>query len=159
MTVDMTSYRPDGAKPPQPGKPLPGDFAARSFCKYYLSVFRSQYVSSDGRTSRRDFWCYLFWQMLLGLLLAFFHISGTAYFPAGASIVTAVSVLLGLIMGLPLIFLCIRRIHDIGISGWWLNFCLVGLWIVPLIMCLLPGQAGENKYGIDPRLAVRGEKA
>jgi len=46
----------------------------------------------------------------------------------------------------PTIAVAIRRMHDVGRSGWW---SIVP--IVSLVLSLKPGQIGENKYGRDPR--------
>lgn len=49
--------------------------------------------------------------------------------------------------------LAVRRIHDIGLCGWWLLIGLVpslGL-IVVFIFTLIAGHAGDNKFGPDPR--------
>jgi uncharacterized membrane protein YhaH (DUF805 family) len=48
-----------------------------------------------------------------------------------------------------------RRLHDMGQSGHWLWLTLVGLGIVPLIMCIMDGQAFDNQWGPDPKAAER----
>jgi uncharacterized membrane protein YhaH (DUF805 family) len=51
---------------------------------------------------------------------------------------------------IPLLSQQIRRLHDIGVSGWWV---LIGLFVpyigafILLIMSLLPSQPHPNKYG------------
>ena len=54
---------------------------------------------------------------------------------------------------IPSIGVSIRRLHDIGRTGWWILIALVpvigGLWY--LIECgFLPGTPGPNNYGADP---------
>lgn len=46
----------------------------------------------------------------------------------------------------------VRRIHDIGLSGWWMLITLVPFigGIVVFIFTLIKGNAGDNKYGPDP---------
>ena len=58
---------------------------------------------------------------------------------------------IGLIV--PTIVLIVRRLHDIGMSGWLLLILLIPY--VGLILLagtsLLPGTVGPNSYGDDPR--------
>ena len=54
-----------------------------------------------------------------------------------------------LIFYIPLLSQTIRRLHDIGYSGW---FVLLGLipyigGFILFIMCVLPSQPHPNKYG------------
>ncbi|HTV28084.1 MAG TPA: DUF805 domain-containing protein [Xanthobacteraceae bacterium] len=49
--------------------------------------------------------------------------------------------------------LCVKRYHDLGLSGWFALLGFVPLLgaVVFLILSLVPGSAGENQYGADPR--------
>jgi uncharacterized membrane protein YhaH (DUF805 family) len=57
----------------------------------------------------------------------------------------------------PAIALSVRRLHDLGISGWWLMIAFVPLigqilfWLLTFIIVLIPAPRGENQYGFDPR--------
>ena len=56
-------------------------------------------------------------------------------------------------MFLPLLAVGIRRLHDIGKSGW---YCLWGLlpivgWIILIVYAARPGMSGPNQYGPDPK--------
>lgn len=52
----------------------------------------------------------------------------------------------------PGIAVAIRRMHDIGRSGWWILISLVPLigsiWFI--VLAALPSQLGPNKYGPNP---------
>ena len=52
------------------------------------------------------------------------------------------------IIGIVLIIESIRRLHDLGKSGWW-----IFLFIIPFVwlMTWCKGQDGPNEYGPDPR--------
>jgi uncharacterized membrane protein YhaH (DUF805 family) len=53
-----------------------------------------------------------------------------------------------------LVFLAldVRRIHDIGLCGWWILIGLVPFIgaIVVFIFTVIKGNVGDNKYGPDP---------
>lgn len=61
-----------------------------------------------------------------------------------------------LAMLVPSLAVLIRRLHDVGVSGWWI---LIGL--VPVVgvigaigifvLTVLPGSRGPNRYGDDPK--------
>lgn len=64
---------------------------------------------------------------------------------------------------IPSIALIIRRLHDLDKSGWWYGglmiagfiplvnlLALVG-WVVFAVFMFLPGTAGENRFGLDPK--------
>jgi uncharacterized membrane protein YhaH (DUF805 family) len=60
--------------------------------------------------------------------------------------------LFGLAMLIPWLAVSVRRLHDVGWSGWWLL-----IWFVPLaggllllILDLTRGERGPNRYGPDP---------
>jgi uncharacterized membrane protein YhaH (DUF805 family) len=64
-----------------------------------------------------------------------------------------------LAMLLPLISLQVRRFHDRNISGWWylalfaLSFIPYAMFLtapVTIVISLLPGTKGPNKFGSDP---------
>jgi len=48
----------------------------------------------------------------------------------------------------------IRRLHDIGKSGWWILIGLIpligGIWL--LILMLGDSQPGDNQYGPNPKM-------
>ena len=54
---------------------------------------------------------------------------------------------------LPTLAVEIRRLHDIGKSGWWIFISLVPLagsiWLIVLLAT--DGQPGENQYGPNPK--------
>ena len=58
-----------------------------------------------------------------------------------------------LLMIIPGISVFVRRMHDIGKSGWWYFIALIpiigGIWL--LVLCLTEGTHGDNEYGPDPK--------
>lgn len=107
------------------------------------SGFR-RYVDFAGRSSRSEFW---FW-----VLFAFI-----AQIVAGIidAIVLGMGILGGLValaLLLPGLAVSVRRLHDIGRTGWWVLIGLVpvvGL-IVLIVFYVKPGQPGPNRFGANP---------
>lgn len=110
--------------------------------------------NGEGRCQRSEFW----WGLLLyyfGLIFAmgFFAIVFSAAVDAGddtsLTIILFFVLLMFCVLLIPLLSQQIRRLHDIGYSGWWV---LVGLFVpyiggfILLIMSTLPSQPHPNKY-------------
>ncbi len=47
---------------------------------------------------------------------------------------------------LPATSVSVRRLHDVGRSGWW-----VLVPFVSVVMCCFDSQEGQNKYGANPK--------
>lgn len=100
----------------------------RKILKSYLYGWEKCF-DYEGKTTRREFWLFVF--ITLGVvflsysLIAFFAM---VIFPGGGDINTFVfilvvfrfySYLLLAVLLLPMLSIGVRRMHDIGISGWW----------------------------------------
>ena len=70
----------------------------------------------------------------------------------GAIILVAI---VSLALLLPQLAVVVRRLHDIGQSGWWMLLQLIGLNIVLLVMFVLDGQPKANQWGPDPNEGIR----
>ncbi len=131
-----------------------------------------QYAVFEGRASRSEFW----WYVLALLIVAFFvgipaiFLSFIPYVPY----ILAYAFVLAVFT--PSLAVVVRRLHDTGRSAWWsLGFVAslvyepvsllappgfdALLWLVYVMLLLynilllvfmaLPGNSGENKYGIE----------
>ncbi|MFI7026726.1 DUF805 domain-containing protein [Micromonospora sp. NPDC049900] len=47
----------------------------------------------------------------------------------------------------------VRRLHDLGRSGWWLLIGLIPIvgWIVLIVFFVQDGQPGPNRFGPSPK--------
>jgi uncharacterized membrane protein YhaH (DUF805 family) len=54
---------------------------------------------------------------------------------------------------IPGLAVAVRRLHDVGKSGWWYFIALIpiigGIWL--LILFCTEGISGSNEYGPDPK--------
>ena len=72
---------------------------------------------------------------------------------AGILQLPVLSDLFSLVILIPNIGVGIRRLHDIGKSGWWYLLALIPLigTIILLVWCAREGDYGDNAYGPDPK--------
>ena len=126
---------------------------------------KENFFRTDGRLNRKRYFLRNVVLAALGvLLLIFFSIyigmtlidTGEGAFAAFLhSFMTGIGVFM--LLCTPLIIshltLTVRRLHDVGMSGWYLLFLYVPLVNVALGFYLLfkEGQSGANAYGDDPR--------
>jgi uncharacterized membrane protein YhaH (DUF805 family) len=106
--------------------------------EYFINIFRYKYIQYNGRARRKEYWMFALFSFICSLLLGIIPILGILY--AMGAIV-------------PSVCLGIRRMHDIGKSGWWLLLALipfVGLIVLIVFYCL-DSQPGENQYGPNPK--------
>ena len=47
----------------------------------------------------------------------------------------------------PHLALTVKRLHDLDRSGWWSLFFILGDAIVFIVLCLIPGNTGPNRFG------------
>jgi uncharacterized membrane protein YhaH (DUF805 family) len=97
------------------------------------------YANFDGRARRSEYWWFFLVNILLQSLL--YLVS-----PILANIV-------GLALFIPGLAVAVRRMHDIGKSGWYLLVAFIPLagiiWLIVLLVT--DGQSGTNEYGPDPK--------
>lgn len=115
--------------------------------RWYLEVMR-KYAVFSGRARRREYWMFFLFNILIAFFLGFATGFMAAMLGSGGEAVGAVNTIYSLAVLVPGIAVGVRRLHDIGRSGWWLLFPVVNI-----IMLCLDGQPGENGYGPDPKLA------
>ena len=121
--------------------------------EWYLKAVRN-YVNFQGRAQRKEYWFYLLFYILFAIAVvlveSFLGLSDLSDPEKGTGPLYAIYTLAFL---LPSIAVAVRRLHDIGRTGWWLLLALIPLVgaIVLLIFYCLDSQPGDNKYGPNPK--------
>ena len=119
---------------------------------WYLEVMKKYFVFS-GRARRKEYWMFFLFSNLIELVarlidtFVFYNIDKEGH---QVGILTSIIFLFHLI---PYLTVSVRRLHDIGKTGWWLLISLVPLvgGIILLIFTCLKSEAQENKYGQNPK--------
>ncbi len=134
-----------------------------------------RYAEFTGRSRRMEYWMFALFNVIVIVALAM--VTGGAGFLAGLADPEASGVGVGAMFGglgvimliyilaviVPSIAVTVRRLHDRDMSGWWyLGFFVGGL--IPyigflislafLVLMLLPGTTGPNRFGDDPKGGV-----
>ena len=112
------------------------------------SVF-SQYATFSGRARRAEYWWFTLFNVIVSIVISVVELSlsdGSAEFGGPLSLIYSLAVLL------PGVAVGVRRLHDVGRSGWWTFILLIPL--VGVIMFIYwttkLGDDGSNFYGPDP---------
>ncbi|MGC1777121.1 MAG: DUF805 domain-containing protein [Xanthobacteraceae bacterium] len=118
----------------------------------------TRFFSFKGRLDRRLFWSCAVFQFLYGGIVASFILGATGY--DGSTVSTPVFwVLMSILVFLPVaisaVAICVKRLHDLDMSGRWLLLILVPpLTVFVLLFGVIwlgrwRGTAGPNHYGPD----------
>ncbi|NOW04469.1 DUF805 domain-containing protein [Clostridium beijerinckii] len=114
---------------------------------WYLDVLK-KYAVFEGRACRKEYWMFILFNFLFTILAIIIEVA-----LRGDYIVLATYILA---MIIPNISSVVRRLHDIGKSGFWffIRFIPVigGIWMI-MLLCT-EGEPGGNQYGEDPKLMI-----
>ena len=124
--------------------------------EWYKKVVFENYGNFKGRARRSEYWYYRLASTIIFLL---FVVLGVVVYAATDNGPLALGLGYGLLMlyalgtMVPSLAVSVRRMHDIGKSGWTIFVAMIPLvgpiWI--LVLLFTEGDSGENYYGTDPK--------
>tara|TARA_B110000238_G_scaffold139138_1_gene150051 strand:- start:165 stop:506 length:342 start_codon:yes stop_codon:yes gene_type:complete len=108
----------------------------------------------NGRARRKEYWMYTLFNMIFAVVAFILDsilgigIEGIGYGP--------LYLIYSLVVFIPGLAVLVRRLHDVGKSGWMFFIVLIPLigaiWL--LVLMLTESNPGENKYGPNPKEAT-----
>jgi uncharacterized membrane protein YhaH (DUF805 family) len=118
--------------------------------------FWSHYATFTGRSRRSEYWLVQLFLVLTNIAVAVIDLilmdGDVDRFIAngGGGIVGLVWIVVTIV---PALAVLVRRLHDIGRSGWWalIGFVPIVGAIVVLVFTVSDSALGENKYGPSPK--------
>ena len=131
--------------------------------KWFIKVLK-QYADFSGRARRKEFWMFALFFMIFayGTIVLDMKL-GTTFKPTSEYYFGhfrgnyvgggAISFIYCMALIVPYVAVGVRRLHDIGKSGWYYFAALVPVigWIILLVWFCKDGQVGENEYGLNPK--------
>lgn|SRR5690554_4381 len=113
---------------------------------WYLKVLK-QYADFNGRSRRKEYWMFVLINLIISWSLALLD------YAAGTSIFSIVSTIYSLAIFVPALAVSVRRLHDIGKSGWYYLLVLLPIigWIWLIVLFATDSEAGPNKWGQNPK--------
>ena len=112
-----------------------------------------KYAVFKGRASRSEFWYFVLFNCLVSTLFMIVNVFFLCNNMEGmVGFVYILQILFSLVVVLPSFAVVVRRLHDIGKSGWWFLITLIPLFgvIIYLIFLLTESEPWEIEYGPMP---------
>jgi uncharacterized membrane protein YhaH (DUF805 family) len=108
---------------------------------WYLKVLK-QYADFNGRARRKEYWMFFLFNIIIAVILGF--IEGIA--DSNPTSGVRLGSIYQLAILIPSIAVGVRRMHDVGKSGW---FLLIPIY--NFILAVTDGDKDSNEYGGDPK--------
>jgi uncharacterized membrane protein YhaH (DUF805 family) len=126
-----------------------------SFNDAVTNCLINNYIGFNGRASRSEYW---FWYLFSFIISIFTTIIDGYLFGWEVTDPTWVSFFVGVSLWLPWLGVIVRRLHDVGRSGWWFLILFTIIGIIPLfIWACMEGDANPNEYGEVPTNTIARE--
>ncbi len=116
----------------------------QTIMEWYLKALR-QYADFEGRARRKEYWMFTLFNLIFAILAVVIDgLIGTG------AIIYLFYVLATII---PNLSVSVRRLHDVGKSGWMYLVALIPLvgFIWLLVLFTTDSQPGDNEYGQNPK--------
>ena len=114
-----------------------------SFGDSITNCLTNNYVGFSGRASRSEYWFWVLFTILVSLVAGI--MDGLIF---GTGTLSGISSILFFLPGLAVL---VRRLHDVGRSGWWfLSTILILPFLLILYWLISEGDSNPNEYGEVP---------
>ena len=130
-----------------------------------ISTCMRKYVTFSGRATRSEFWWFYLFTVLVNLVATSQASSFVPNLLDGQDMTENessyflnnffflyLSTITSLILLLPSLAVAVRRLHDVGRSGWWILIAFTVIGIIPLLIWYVTDTKDEeNVYGPNPK--------
>jgi uncharacterized membrane protein YhaH (DUF805 family) len=121
--------------------------------KWYLRVL-NHYADFSGRSRRREYWYFVLFNLIFLLTAIFIDAAfGWDFERSGKIVFGPYYMTYTALVALPGLAAAVRRLHDIGKSGWWILITLIPLVGIIWLIVLFCNDSDPNKnaYGGNPK--------
>ena len=117
---------------------------------WYLAVLKN-YAGFSGRARRKEYWMFTLFNIIFAIVAMLLdNVLGIAMAEIGYGPLYGLYTLAVFIPGLAV---SVRRLHDVGKSGWMILIVLIpiigAIWLIVLLVT--DSNSGENQYGSNPK--------
>ena len=118
---------------------------------YYLKVLQN-YATFTGRARRSEYWYFVLFNLIFGIVAIILdNVLGIAM--EGMGNYGPLYSLYSIVVFIPGLAVLVRRLHDVGKSGWMFFIALIpiigAIWL--LVLLATDSEAGSNKWGENPK--------
>jgi len=115
--------------------------------EWYIKVLK-QFSDFETRARRKEYWMFVLFNMIFAFLaISIDNLAGTN---------GLFYLLYGLAVFVPGLAVGVRRLHDVGKSGWMLFIALIpiigSIWLI--VLMATDSNVGENEYGQNPKEVI-----
>jgi uncharacterized membrane protein YhaH (DUF805 family) len=125
--------------------------------EWYLMALK-RYAEFNGRSRRKEYWMFTLYNIVIVMVL---YLAGLVMLLRGSisMVFFGLAILYWLAVLVPGLAVCVRRLHDIDKSGWFILVSLIPAvgGIILLVLVCLDGTPGDNRYGPSPKAIVQGQ--
>jgi inner membrane protein yhaI len=124
-----------------------------SLWDYAIGCVINKYVDFNGRARHKEFWGFHLFYCIAIFICMILAVIGASVSETASLIMSIPYYLLILGGMLPQIAVSVRRLHDVGKSGWWFLISLIpivgAIWL--LVLYCQDSNPDENQYGENPK--------
>jgi uncharacterized membrane protein YhaH (DUF805 family) len=117
---------------------------------YYMTAMR-KYADFSGRARRKEYWFFYLVNVIITFVLMMIDVVLSQSINGYPVVLFAP--IYALVIIIPTLAVTVRRLHDIGKSGWWYFIQMVpfigSLWL--LVLMFTDSNTDENQYGSNPK--------
>ena len=113
------------------------------FAEAVTSAF-TRFIDFSTRSSRSEYWWFFLFYFVVNIV-----VNVADMMVIGSGIPQLIVLLVFLI---PTLAVTVRRLHDVGRSGWWIFIALVPVvgFLIILYWMVIGGEDSENRFGANP---------